>query len=88
MKCENPTYLARDICDTAMQLLHSSWNVSRPVRMITVTGASLVNENSVVEQLSLFDDGREKREKEEKLAKTLDALSARFGADVFRKSKN
>ncbi len=85
MKTEHPTYLAKDICETAMVLLRQSWNMRNPVRMLTVTGLNLIDENAVTEQISLFDDNSEKRQKDDKLAKTMDALSLKFGKDVFRK---
>ena len=84
MKTEHPTYIARDICETAMTLLRQSWNMKNPVRMLTVTGLNLINENEITEQISLFDDTSEKRHKDDKLAKTLDKLSQRFGRDVFK----
>ncbi len=84
MKTEHPTYLAKDICETAMTLLKQSWNMRSPVRMLTVTGLNLIEENEVTEQISLFDDSLEKQHKDDKLAKTMDALSLRFGKDVFK----
>lgn len=82
-KCAVPTYLADDICKTAMQLFKASWNMSRPVRMITVTGTNLIHEEDVVEQISLFDDGESQRKRKETLAKTIDDLKNKFGTKMF-----
>ena len=37
---DTPTYLAKDIYDVAMKLLEENWNLSEPIRMITVTGSN------------------------------------------------
>lgn len=83
IKTEYPTYLAKDICEIAMKLLKQSWNLRNPIRMITVTGLNLIKENEVTEQLCLFDDSLQKRQKDDKLAKTMDMLSKRFGNNIF-----
>ena len=55
-----------------------------PLRAITVTGCNLTDERNVTEQISLFDAPDEKREKTEKLEKTLDNLRQRFGKDIIK----
>lgn len=86
-KTDKPTYLSREILKTAMELIKESWNLSLPVRMITVTCANLKKENEINEQLSFFDIPDKKREKTEKLEKTLDILENKFGKDIMRIKK-
>lgn len=75
-----PTFLSREIANTAMDIIKKSWNMGKPIRMITVTGTNLVFADEAFSQLSLFDvDDSEKREKQEKLETTIDALKDRFG---------
>lgn len=83
-KTERPTYLAHEIRAAAMELIKASWNMKQPIRMLSVTGCNLVNENAVSEQISFFDEPDEKREKTEHLEKTLDALREKFGKDIIK----
>lgn len=83
-KTEHPTYLAHEIRETAMEIIKNSWNMKLPLRAITVTGCNLTDERNVTEQISLFDAPDEKREKTEKLEKTLDNLRQRFGKDIIK----
>lgn len=76
-KLDSPTYSARTIGGTAMDIIRSSWNMSSPIRMITVTGSGLIPENAVAEQLSFFDDDTPK--KQDELEKTMDSLRKKFG---------
>ena len=76
-KLDSPTYSARIIGGTAMDIIRASWNMSSPIRMITVTGSGLIPENAVAEQLSFFDDDTPK--KQDELEKTMDSLRKKFG---------
>ena len=69
-----------------MQLLRDNWDMTRPVRLLSVTGSELVNaDEEIVEQLSLFGaettDGKspKDREKQEKIESTIDELREKFG---------
>ena len=84
IKCDYPTYTAREISAYAAGLLRRVWNKRSPVRMLTVTGSGLVPEDKIVRQLSLFDgDSEQKQERSEKLEKTMDMLKNKFGKDMF-----
>ena len=78
-----PTFLAKELADTAMELLTESWNPNAPIRMLTLTGTNLVPAKEAPgEQMSLFEHSRQKeRKKQEKLETTLDAIRAKFGKD-------
>ena len=76
-----PTYLRSAIRDAAVELLRANWNLSAPVRLLGITGLSLVRAaDAPGTQLSLFEPGRARAaEKEEKLARAVDALRQKYG---------
>ncbi len=75
---KNPTNATRTLIETAMSLLRAVWPEDKPVRLLSVTAASLLPEEQACEQLSLFEAaGVSDRRK--KLDKTMDALRQRFG---------
>lgn len=73
-----PTCISRDIRSTAMELVEKNWNAKTPIRMLSVTGTGLVDENETYEQFSLLDDDFNS-EKIELLERTVDTLKSRFG---------
>ncbi len=77
---ERPSHLSGEIREAAVALAKESWNPAVPVRMLTVTGANLVDAGGLEEQLSLFaDPAREaRRQKQEALEQTLDSLKSRY----------
>lgn len=87
-KLERPTYLEKEISQTAMDIIKSSWNFKNPIRMITVTGANVIPECDAAEQLSFFDDDSCSREKRESLEKTMDALKSKFGSGAVKFGHN
>ena len=83
-KLERATYVSREMLDAVMELIHTSWNVQKPIRMITVTGSSLINEGEEVYQLSLLEDNDKEHEKRENLEKTMDRLREKFGNEKIK----
>ena len=86
-KLEKPTYISREIHNAAMEIIRESWNLKLPIRMITVTGSNLIKEDEINEQISLFDAPDERRERAERLERTLDDIKNKFGRDVFKISE-
>lgn len=78
-KLDAPTYTARDIRDAAMEIIKRSWDLKKPIRMLSVTGTGLVKDDEIYEQMTLFDEDNERSRKTEKLEKTVDSLKSRFG---------
>ncbi|HWR24397.1 MAG TPA: DNA polymerase IV [Feifaniaceae bacterium] len=74
-----PSYLAADLSKAAMELIEASWKIGTPIRMLTVTALKLVPEGMAAEQISLLEDSRPRREKRERLEKTLDTIRDKFG---------
>ena len=82
---DTPTDSTRQITETALSLIARHWKAGKPIRMITVTAASLLAPDEAGEQLSLFDAGAaERREKQAKLDRAVDALRGKYGRDAVR----
>jgi len=75
---EVPTNLTDEISRAAQELILKSWNVNTKIRLLTVTGINLIDENDD-QQLSLFLTDSEKREKAEKLERTIDEIRSKYG---------
>ena len=72
------TRLSEDISRTAMELVRSSWDPRRPVRMLTVTAIGLC-EPGAGEQLSLFSRPAPDQDRKEQLEKALYSIRDKFG---------
>lgn len=79
-----PTYLAREIVQAAMGLLRESWNPGSPVRALTVTAQNLLPADQAGEQLDLLaPQAAPRRQKVEKLERTMDAIRGKYGKDAI-----
>ena len=77
-----PTHLASELTAAAMELLRSCWNFSAPIRMLAVSGTSLVPEDASAEQLCLFSPiDSSGRDRQEHLEAALDGIREKFGSD-------
>ena len=76
---ERATHLAKEIEGAAIAIIKESWNLEKPIRMLTITGLQLV-EGDYYEQPSLFGVTEDKqREKIERIEEAIDAIRDRFG---------
>lgn len=73
-----PTNLAYEISEAAVEIIISSWNIRKPIRMLTITGINLCDEDTE-EQISLFGADTVSREKTENLERVMDSIRARYG---------
>ena len=85
-KLKRPTYLQKEISQISMELVRDTWDLQRPVRLLSVTGTDLVSQDDPQpEQMSLFDTETEsqgkREERQEALESTMDSIRARFGKD-------
>ena len=63
-----------------MELTHQLWKPPAPVRALTVTAIALIPEEEASVQQTLFSGGgEEKRARLERLARTTDAIRAKYG---------
>ncbi len=79
-----PTYLARELTAAAADIVAQSWG-GGPIRALTVTAQNLVPEDEAADQLGLFDaQTPARRDRQEKLEHTIDAIRARYGQSALR----
>ncbi len=81
-KLDHPTNLAKEIAQKAMELVRRNWNMSSPIRMLTVTGGGIVCEDGQC-QLSFFEETVQDP-KQEKLEKALDSIRSKYGKDAVQ----
>lgn len=73
---ESPTNLEKTLRDVSYELLCEIWDINKPIRALTITGANLVSD-SVGEQITLFEE--ETFEKRENLENTIKDLRKKYG---------
>ena len=79
-----PTNVSRVILACVMELIQSAWSWSAPLRAMTITAAGLLPEEEAGEQLNLFaPQAAERRQRQEKLERTMDQLRDRYGKNVI-----
>ena len=78
-----PTRLQRELYRAAMELIHAHWQPGAPIRALTVTGAGVIPDQEVYEQLSLLDDGQEARRRQERLEEAVYQLRLKHGPGVI-----
>lgn len=72
------TWLCQELSETAMELIRTSYGLSRPIRALTVTAASLVPCDEVHEQLDIFGENRDDP-RQEALESTMADIRKKFG---------
>lgn len=75
------TDLADEIGKGVMDLIGRSWNLKDPIRMLTVTGISLTEEQE--EQLSLFALDQKNRGKTQTIERTMDSIRKKYGDNAI-----
>ena len=78
-KLAAPTNVTREIYEAALAIADKSWSMSSPVRLLSVTAASL--SDCCTEQMTLIDDTTEEKLKSAKLDRAMDSIRSRFGKD-------
>ena len=86
-KSQNPpTDISSEIAETAYELLLSSWQDGKPIRMLTITASNLANSNTLTEQMDFFaEQGDEKRDKKRKAEDTVDKIRQKHGSAAIVK---
>lgn len=83
IQLDNPTNLTDRIAEAAMEIIGKSWQNRNPIRMLTVTGINLCDENQA-EQLSLFASENVRTDVSEKAERAIDDIRDRFGNDAIK----
>ena len=77
-----PTCTALELLRHAMDILRGCWPSDAPVRALTLTALSLVEEDQAAEQLDLFDvSAARRRARRETVERTVDQLRSKYGRD-------
>ncbi len=83
-RLDPPTDLARELGQAATALADSCWNMTSPVRALTVTAIYLIPADEAGAQLDLFSANQhKKRQRLEKLEGTLDVIRAKYGSGAI-----
>ncbi|MDO4870111.1 MAG: DNA polymerase IV [Bacillota bacterium] len=77
-----PTNLTEVIAETSLSIIDSLWNPDRPIRMLSITGINLCDENQA-QQLSLFASENVRMEQGEKVERAMDDIRAKFGSGAI-----
>ena len=79
----SPTNLADEIRKESFDIVKSVWPEGKPIRMLTVTGINLVNEDEG-EQLSLFARESISHDKSETVERAMDEIRRKFGSGSIK----
>ena len=81
----HPCFVAGQLVEAVMELIRANWNLSAPIRAITVTALNLIPADQAVGQLDLFANAAQdrRRERQEQLGKTMDQIRDRFGHNAI-----
>ena len=75
-----PTDISEEIAKTAFAILKDEWSAGKPIRMLTVTAANLIKDDSYAPQISLFDAAVDaSREKNKKKENAVDKIRQKYG---------
>ena len=83
---KSPTWLASDLIDESIALIHSSWPQSKPIRMLTVTAKKLAPAKETFNQMFLFDIGQHTEEKLEKFEEVMNSIRQKYGSDSISRA--
>lgn len=79
-RLDSPICTSTELCQVAMELIRASWNLSSPIRLLSITGQNLVPEGQAAEQLDLFQaQTAPRREKREQLERAMDGIRGKYG---------
>lgn len=82
-KISTPTNLSRDLYRHAVRIFEKTRPYHLPVRLLSVTGTGLVDENSFVQE-NMFDALSENNEKFKSMEKSIDTIRSRFGRSAIK----
>ena len=74
-------YSARELYEAAVAIADKSWSMSSPVRLLSVTAATL--SDCCTEQMTLIGDTTEEKMKNAKLDRAMDSIRSRYGKQSF-----
>ena len=82
-KTVRPTFLAADLVQACLDLIHASWPKGKPIRLLTITAQNLLPAEEAVEQISLFDAPSDTK-KTEQLERAVDGIREKHGGSIIQ----
>lgn len=82
-KTAYPTNTARDLYNYSIRLFEKNCDYHTPVRLLSVTGGNLIDENSYIQE-DFFSDIDESKTKFENMEKSIDSIRKRFGRSLIK----
>ena len=82
-KLSEPTDISLEITECGKQLLRKLWDGKTPLRLIGIALSDVTKEG--ITQLSLFPEDNLKREKHQKMDRTMDDILDRFGRGSIKR---
>jgi len=76
---QDPTSLSREIAKYVWNLAQECWDMSNPIRALTVTALSLVPEEESIAQVDFLGVSHPKRDKLERLEHAMDEIRTKYG---------
>ncbi len=76
-----PTDLTQEIYRTALRVVGRTWDMRRPIRMLSLGVTGLSEPGAPVQMSFLEEESGARREKQARLENTVDAIRRRFGPD-------
>jgi len=87
-KLQKPTCITSEIINVAIEILEQSWNMDKPIRMLTITGSNLVSKEGSG-QISFFDiEEDEENKKAEKIEYLVDDIRRKYGSSSISLGAN
>lgn len=78
------TDLTRELAQAAWELVEQSWNLQKPIRMLTVTALNLTERDEGFQTDLFAPQAVQQNERTQKLERAMDAVRARYGKDALR----
>ncbi|MBO4399042.1 MAG: DNA polymerase IV, partial [Lachnospiraceae bacterium] len=78
-----PTDISQEIYETGRKLLRELWDGKTPLRLIGIALSDVTKEGTT--QLSLFEEENVRREKNQKMDRTMDGILDRFGKGSLKR---
>lgn len=77
----HPSDISHDISSIAYNILLDEWSESRPIRMLTVTAQNLTKNEFFADQIDMFAEQNNQREKDKKQEELVDKIRQKYGRE-------
>lgn len=78
------TCLARELSEAALRLIVDEWDLSVPIRMLTITGIYLKDDNSEEQTDFFYQETHKKEKKQTRLETAMDSIRGKYGKGAIQ----